>query len=71
MIFPINDKVRDIGVRVDRQGKDESGEKEAKRELRVLFKKWQFRNFGRVVMPLLAGVVGWLGVVDRQDRHVL
>jgi hypothetical protein len=58
-IFPINDRVKEIG---DELAKG-SNEKQAKQELQDLFKKWQFRNFGRVVIPLVAGVVGWLGVV--------
>lgn len=58
-IFPINDRVKEIQGEVG-QGKDEE---RAGKELRRLFDMWRFRNYGRVGIPLVAGVVGWLGVV--------
>lgn len=58
-IFPINDRVKEIEDELAKR----SNEKQAKQELQNLFKKWQFRNFGRVVIPLVAGVMGWLGFV--------
>ncbi|KAJ4991592.1 hypothetical protein SVAN01_02973 [Stagonosporopsis vannaccii] len=58
-IFPINDRVKEIGKEVE-EGRD--GER-AGRELRGLFELWRLRNYGRVGIPLLAGLVGWMGVV--------
>lgn len=55
LIFPINDRVEEIGEELDR---DARKEEERKRELKELLKKWQFRNFGRVGMPALVGVMG-------------
>lgn len=60
-IFPINDRVKEIDDDINGRGASEKVEKELKR----LFRKWKVRNWGRVVMPLVAGVVGWLGVVKR------
>ncbi|KAF3007597.1 hypothetical protein E8E13_007763 [Curvularia kusanoi] len=57
-IFPINDRVKEIGSAVSGEG----DEKEAKGELQVLFRRWQKLNFGRVGLPLAAGIVGWMGV---------
>ena len=61
-LFPVNGRVREIGVEIEkRRGK--ADEKEVKRELGELFGKWKVRNWGRVGLPVVAGVVGWLGVV--------
>jgi hypothetical protein len=60
-IFPINDRVKEIRDEIA-SGRDEKG---AKRELQGLFVKWQVRNFGRVAIPLVAGLVGWFGVLRR------
>jgi hypothetical protein len=40
-------------------------EKETKKELKELLKKWQFRNFVRVTLPVLVGVAGMLNIVKR------
>ncbi|KAF3041358.1 hypothetical protein E8E12_008231 [Didymella heteroderae] len=60
-IFPINDSVKRMGEQV-RSGADE---KRVAPELIRLLDRWRVRNYGRVVLPLVAGVVGWLGVVGR------
>jgi Na+/melibiose symporter-like transporter len=60
-IFPINDRVKEIGESLEK-GREEKG---MKKELEELFGKWIFRNYGRVGIPVVAGVVGWLGVVRR------
>lgn len=59
-IFPINDRVKEIGESIVG-----AGGKGVERELEGLFGKWKGRNWGRVGMPLVAGVVGWMGVVRR------
>ncbi|KAF9697653.1 hypothetical protein EKO04_004190 [Ascochyta lentis] len=58
-IFPINERVQAIAGALEGGG-DEKG---AKRELVVLLQQWRVRNYGRVGMPVVAGVVAWCGVV--------
>ena len=58
-IFPINDRVKEIGEDIKKHG----DENRFKKELGELFAEWQFRNYVRVGLPLVAGFVGWLGVV--------
>ncbi|KAH6621975.1 hypothetical protein C7974DRAFT_214216 [Boeremia exigua] len=60
-IFPINDRVSEIREEVERGANEEK----AKKELKALFSKWQFRNYGRVGIPLVAGIVGWYGITRR------
>lgn len=60
LIFPINDRVEEIGEELEKGTKSEE---EVKRELKVLLEKWQFRNFGRVAVPALVGVGGMLNIV--------
>jgi hypothetical protein len=55
LIFPINDRVEEIGQELE---KGTTRDKKAKRELKELLGKWQFRNFGRVLLPALVGVGG-------------
>lgn len=71
-IFPINGRVREIWREEEEAERgpdgdgDADGERErsrAEKELKGLFEKWRVRNYGRVVIPVVAGVVGWLGVV--------
>ena len=64
-IFPINDRADEIGLELERGGVTEKKEGELKKELRVLLGMWQRRNFGRVGMPLVTGVVALAGVVRR------
>jgi hypothetical protein len=54
-IFHLNDRVEEIGDEVRR---GVGSEAERKAELGVLLGKWQVRNFGRVAIPLCAGLVG-------------
>ena len=56
-IFPINDRVEEIGEELEKGVKVEE---EVKKELKDLLAKWQFRNFGRVALPTLVGVGGIL-----------
>jgi hypothetical protein len=60
-IFPINDRVKEIG----RELSTGEEEKSVKKELDALLRTWKIRNWGRVLAPLVAGVVGWMGVVGR------
>jgi hypothetical protein len=62
LIFPINDRVEEIGVMMEREMEKEV---EQKRELWGLLKQWQFRNFGRVGMPVLVGVLGMMNLVKK------
>lgn len=59
--LPINERTKDTGAGLSKSG----GQKKWKRELDVLLDKWKVGNYGRVLVPLVAGVVGWLGVVKR------
>ena len=59
-IFPINDRVEEIGRELE---KGAGTEEEQKKELRELLGKWQWRNFGRVGLPVIVGVVGMLNIV--------
>lgn len=56
LIFPINDRVEEIGAELEK-GREED---DAKKELQGLLKKWQTRNFARVAWPVLTGVGGIL-----------
>ena len=59
-IFPINDRVAVIEKEL--VGRNDGGEGDNKigKELRGLLQEWQWRNFGRVGLPLLAGSIGLL-----------
>jgi hypothetical protein len=60
LIFPINDRVKEIGQEMERET---SKEVEQRIELHELLKKWQFRNFGRVGTPALVGMLGMMNLV--------
>ena len=71
-IFPINDRVEEIGRGMDRLNKDNEKEErtereieEINRELRALLASWGYRNWGRVgpclVAAMLVGTAGMLG----------
>lgn len=66
LIFPINDRVAEIGRVLGKyeQDNEEVVEMHGK-ELHELLKKWQARNFGRVIMPVLVGVAGILSLTNR------
>jgi hypothetical protein len=64
LIFPINDRVTEIGEALDK-GKER--EEEQKRELQSLLGKWAFRNWGRISMPVVVGVVGIVWGTGRWD----
>jgi hypothetical protein len=61
-IFPINDRAEEIGRELD-GGVEGKKEDELKRELKELLGMWQRRNFGRVVLPAVTGVVALVGGV--------
>ncbi|KAF1931301.1 uncharacterized protein M421DRAFT_343619 [Didymella exigua CBS 183.55] len=60
-IFPLNARVRQIGE--DLEGEKEREGKDVEEELKGLFGSWKVWNWGRVVMPVAAGMIGWWGVV--------
>ncbi|KAF2832487.1 hypothetical protein CC86DRAFT_279941 [Ophiobolus disseminans] len=60
LIFPINDRVAEIGEELEKGAKEEG---EVKKELKELLAKWQFRNFGRVAMPVFVGVAGMVNII--------
>lgn len=62
LIFPINDRVKEIGQAMD---KEVGREAELKKELQGLLSKWQFRNFGRVLTPAIVGLIGMMNLVER------
>lgn len=62
-IFPINDRIEEIGEEIE---KDKGREVELKKELQELLNKWQFRNFGRILSPLVVGVAGMLNIVKKE-----
>jgi hypothetical protein len=59
-IFPINDRVEEISDELEKGAKQEE---DVKRELHKLLGKWQFKNFGRVALPVLVGVGGMMNIV--------
>jgi hypothetical protein len=55
-IFPINDRIDEIRLELEgKKAEDFSAAQKA--ELGELLKKWQWRNWGRVTCPLIAGLV--------------
>ena len=63
-IFPSNDRIKEIGRDLRTREKDELRGEEAE-ELDGLFTKWQWRNGIRFVTPVVASVVGLLGVLQQ------
>lgn len=61
-IFPINDRIEVIEKELVDRNDGEGGGNKIGKELVELLKKWQWRNFGRVGLPLLAGSIGLLQV---------
>ncbi|KAH3972075.1 hypothetical protein HBH64_119910 [Parastagonospora nodorum] len=62
LIFPINDRVKEIGQEMEKgMGRDA----EQKKELQELLLKWQFRNFGRVLTPAIVGLIAMMNLVKR------
>lgn len=61
-IFPINDRVEEIGEEIESGARNEE---EQKRELQELLGKWQFRNFGRVGLPAFVGVAAMMNIIRR------
>lgn len=60
LIFPINDRVEEIEEQLENGTKQDE---QVKKELKELLAKWQFRNFGRVALPVLVGVGGMLNMI--------
>ena len=58
-IFPTNDRVAEMEKELAKGLMEEDA---AKKELKVLLKRWQFRNFGRVGLPLIVGVGGMMNL---------
>jgi hypothetical protein len=56
-IFPINDRIAEIGNVLEQAGEDE-GDKEKRMELIELLRKWQRRNLVRAFGPLIAALIG-------------
>ena len=55
-IFPINDKIMAMNQQVEKDGEDMT--KQQISELSSLLDKWAYRNFVRVALPFVAGVLG-------------
>jgi hypothetical protein len=62
LIFPINDRVEEIGQEM---AKGMGGEVYQMKELQKLLRMWQLRNIGRVVAPAVVGVIGFMNLVKR------
>jgi hypothetical protein len=60
-IFPTNDRVAEMEKELAKGLIEEDA---AKKELKVLLKRWQFRNFGRVGLPLIVGVGGIINLTQ-------
>jgi hypothetical protein len=58
-IFPINDRVEQIGREL---GEGNKKEEDFRSELHALLNQWQARNFVRMGLPLCVGVVGMLNL---------
>lgn len=55
-IFPINDRVMEMNHQIAKDGEELT--EQQKKELSSLLNKWAYRNFGRVAMPFMAGILG-------------
>jgi Na+/melibiose symporter-like transporter len=55
LIFPLNDRVKEIGSVLEHSTVSEDA---VKRELQTLLKTWAFRNWGRILAPVVVGVMG-------------
>lgn len=65
LIFPVNDRVEEIRRKLEKEdGGGEKGGEGYKEELDGLLRMWQARNFGRVGMPVLVGVMGMMNLID-------
>ena len=75
-IFPINDRVEELGKKMDKMDADDGEGNGAEgeiaridKELRALIAKWGNRNFGRagpcLVAAVLVGIAGMLGAYQR------
>lgn len=64
-IFPSNRRIDEIGEKLKTREKDEllEGERE---EIDGLFTKWQWRNGVRFTVPVVAAVIGVLGMLSAQ-----
>lgn len=60
-IFTINDRIGEIGEELKSCGKNET----RKKELESLLRKWQGRNFVRMGVPLVVGIIGLNNIVTR------
>jgi hypothetical protein len=54
-IFPINDRVKEIGRELESGVRTED---DVKGELRGLLGRWRVRNWGRILGPAAVGVLG-------------
>jgi hypothetical protein len=54
-IFPINERVKEIGNALEHGAVREDA---VKKELQELLKTWAFRTWGRILTPTFVGVVG-------------
>lgn len=55
-IFPINDRAKELYQQIEKRREPLTPSQEA--EVQGLLTKWALRNYGRVVLPLLAGLLG-------------
>lgn len=55
-IFPINDAVMSLNRQVEKDKRALSNDQET--ELANNLNRWAFRNYGRVALPLIAGILG-------------
>ena len=61
-IFPINQKIAEIGERVEKDGSDRLSEAETE-EVKGLIRKWQKRHIGRMLLPFAASLIGFWTVI--------
>lgn len=64
-VFPINDKIEEIGSKLEKKREDNMDAK-GEEELDGLLRKWRQRHVGRIVMPMSAALLTLWDVISAQ-----
>ena len=62
MVFPINDRIKEMGARLEKSG-DMEGNAATKAELEHMLRKWRRMHAGRIILLLLAAVTSTIPIV--------
>lgn len=64
-IFPLNDRIEEIGLRLRNTGEQDTDEK-TQAELVLLLKKWQARNVARAMLVLTSALICLFDIIAQQ-----